>query len=456
MLGRIRGLSRWFRDHRSTIWRDLRPTIKLLSVVALCYLSALAAVNLLSTSIGSRYAFLFPHIGPSSSLDTSSLDQAWGTIQREYVIRGVDGSVGTQGAEQGMIEQLRQKYSDRFSDFLSAQDYQTFNGQLHGQRSGSVGIALEGRCAGGAICPSGQSPTEVVITDVLHNQPAEKAGIHEGDVLVAVGGTQMSSLGSAISDEIDKAGPLIRGDAGTSVAMTVERGPATLTLTVTRADLQIPSVYSQMLGSVLYIQITGMDSDTPDALRNVLQQNAASASGIVLDLRENPGGLVDTAVAVASEFVSPGQGRQDVLSERGRMTSADNPQSAQDVTDEPIKPGGLALQQKLVVLVDGNTASAAEIVTASLHDYHRATVIGTATFGKGSEIRDFPLSDGSVLHLIVDLWYGPAGENIDGKGVTPDQTVQLDSPDHRFRLDAQSPPEAGDLQLQAALQRLGG
>jgi carboxyl-terminal processing protease len=109
----------------------------------------------------------------------------------------------------------------------------------------------------------------------------------------------------------------------------------------------------------------------------------------------------------------------------------------------------------MAVLVDGDSASAAEITAAALHDYDRATVVGDKTFGKGSVQVDFPLPDGADLHLTVERWYGPNGESIEGSGITPDRPVSLSDPDARFQLDAQSAPPSGDAQLQSALAVLG-
>ena len=140
-----------------------------------------------------------------------------------------------------------------------------------------------------------------------------------------------------------------------------------------------------------------------------------------------------------------------VVVRRGRLTSTAAPQSAEKVEVDTIQSGGVALTPRLAVLVDGDTASAAEIVTAALHDYQRGPVVGQKTFGKGSVQEDFPLPDGSDLHLTVERWYGPNGESIDVSGITPDRAVALNSRDNRFRLDAEGPDAAVDSQLQAAL-----
>ena len=442
------------RLRRDPLRSRLRTVARVLLVVVLCYATGTAVATLDGDGRGNVVSHLFPRIG-GARLDDSSIQALWSHIEEDYVLRGVPDDAGVQGGEQGIVDYLRQRYGDRFTQFLTKQQYASLTGQLSGQRAGSIGISLEERCAGAVICPSGQTPTELVIEQVLHGQPAERAGFMNGDVLVAVGGKRVDDLGSTLDARLNAVGPLIRGNPGTTVDITVRRAGAELALHPTRADLQIPSVFTQRFGSVLYLQVTGFDSDTGDLAKSLLQKDLGGVTGIVLDLRGNGGGYVDAARSLASEFLAPGQGEQDVVVRRGRMDQNGNPSTAQTVLHDTIESGGVALTPKLVVLVDGDTASAAEIVTAALHDYHRATVVGVKTFGKGSVQVDFPLPDGNDLHLTVEKWYGPDGEGIDGQGITPDRSVTLPSPDDRFAADSQSAPPDKDAQLQTALSILG-
>jgi carboxyl-terminal processing protease len=429
---------------------------RVLITVAACYLTALVVLNLSSSQYGGFINRIFPHIGAASTIDENSVAAEWQAIQQNYVIRDVPGGQGTQGAEQGIVQLLHDLYNDRFSAYLTATQYQQLNSTLGGRRDGSIGIAVEARC-GGALCAPGQTADQVVIEDVLVNQPADRAAIRRGDVLIAVNGIPLSSLGGDETTRIDKASQLVRGQVGTTVQMTVQRGGRQLTVTATRQNLTIPSVYTQLFGHTLYMQVTGFDSDTGDAARSQLQKGlAGGATSLILDLRQNGGGYVTAAQALVSQFVQPTATQKYVVVRRGRLAASGDPTSAQEVVSDPIQSGGLALKQPMVVLVDGDSASASEITTAALHDYHRATVVGEKTFGKGSVQVDFPLPDGADLHLTVERWYGPDGETIEGKGVTPDRAVALPSPDDRFQLDVQSPPATADAQLQAALAALRG
>jgi carboxyl-terminal processing protease len=425
----------------------------ILVVLAGCYLTGLAVNNLGATRAAGIIDAVFPHVLGHNRVDTASITSAWDVIQQEYVIRQVSTGLGTQGAEGGLIQALRETYNDRFSAFYTAAQYAMLKRDLSGRRNGSVGITLEARCDGATLCPPGATPTVVAIEDVLKNQPADRAGLRNGDILVSVDGRSVASLAPDVPGRINAVGPLIRGPAGTSVRLVVQRGAQQIAVTVTRADLQIPSAYAQRMGQVLYLQITAFDENTGESARRLLQDGLrGGVSGVVLDLRHNPGGLVTEAQSTASEFLTPrAPAEEDVLIRRGRLAPDGNPQSAQNVERDRIESGGLAPSTPLAVLIDSGSASAAEIVAAALHDYHRGTLVGQRSYGKGSVQQDFSLPDGSDLHLTVEKWFGPAGESIDGTGIPPDIGVALPDDDHRFHLDAQSPAPSADAQLQAAV-----
>ena len=439
-----------------------RPRWMNISLVVLaCYLSSLAAVNLTSPQWrNNRLAVLathiFPRIGQSAQqLNYDSVDAEWQAIQDNYVYRGVNGVQGNAGAEQGIVDALHLLHpTDKFTLYLPTAQYNTLQQDLNGQRSGSIGISLDPRCSGGIICPTGQTPTELVITDVLSGQPADTAGIKDGDVLVEVNG---KAVGAPSNDStISQISGTVRGSPGTTVNLTVRRGAQQLTLTPTRADLNIPSAFVKHFGSVLYLQITAFDTDTGSLVKQLLSDNLTGSNGVVLDLRGNPGGYVTAAQEVASQFVAPSSNHQDVVVRRGRLNSQGDPQSGQTVKRDSLQDGGVATAAKVVILIDGNSASAAEIVAACLHDYGRATVVGVTSYGKGSVQQDFPLPDGNDLHLTIEKWYSPNGSSIDGNGIIPDQLVALPNPSSRYRADAQSAAPGVDPQLQAALRVLGG
>ncbi len=419
-------------------------------VGVLClYLGGLLVANLGNLPFGSDLASIYPRFG---GLDETSLQVAWQDIENNYVLRGVPGRVGTEASEAALVQAIDSTYDDRFSAYFTRSEYQQFSSAVNQDRSGSIGISIEETCAGATLCASGQNPTALAVEDVLHAQPAERAGLRNGDVLVAVGTTQVSSLGSDLDARLSRLSDLIDGEAGTTVTLTVDRGGAQLAFTATRGNLQIPTVYSRMFGRVLDLQVTSFGEDTgQDAVAALKSGLAEGATAVVLDLRGNGGGYVTSAVTLASQFLTPHGSEQDVVVRRGRMDLQGQPTTAQTVIHDQIQSGGLAPAVPLVVLVDGGSASASEIVTAALRDYHRATVVGTTTYGKGSVQIDYPLPDGSDLHLTVEKWYGPDGESIDGTGITPDDVVSLPGPNDLFTLEAESADPAQDPQLQAAL-----
>lgn len=421
-------------------------------VAILClYLGGLLATNLAAVPFGSALAAIFPHLG--GTLDATSLQAEWRYIENDYVLRGVPASLGAQAGEEALVKALDQRYGDRFSTLFTKQEYQQFAAALNQQRSGSIGITIEERCAAATLCASGQPPSLLAVEQVLHGQPAEKAGLRNGDVLVAVAGREVATLGATLDARLAAVSPLIRGPAGTTVRLTVDRDGRLLTITARRANLDIPTVDSRMLGTVLDLQVVSFGSGTgADAVAQLKRGLAEGATAVILDLRGNGGGYVDQAVILASQFLTRQGSEQDVVVRRGRMNLAGQPGSAQTVVRDPIQAGGVAPSIPLVVLVDGGTASASEIVTAALRDYHRATVVGEPTYGKGSVQLDYTLPDGNDLHLTVEKWFGPAGESIDGKGITPQVEVALPSPDDLFTLEAQSASPTQDPQLQAALR----
>ncbi len=418
------------------------------------YLGGLLVANLGNLPFGSALASIYPRFG---GLDETSLQAEWQDIENSYVLRGVPSSVGAEASEAALVQAIDSTYGDRFSAYFTRSEYRQFTAAVNQDRSGSIGVSIEEACTGAAICASGQEPTVLAVEDVLHGQPAERAGLRNGDVLVAVGATQVSSLGASLDDQLAKLSDLIDGAAGTAVSLTVLRGGAQLSFTVTRANLQIPTVYSRMFGTVLDLQVTSFGEDTgQDAVAALRAGLAKGATAVVLDLRGDGGGYVTSAVTLASQFLTRRGSEQDVVVRRGRMDLQGRPATAETVIHDQIQSGGLAPTLPLVVLVNGGSASASEIVTAALRDYHRATVVGTTTYGKGSVQLDFPLPDGSDLHLTVEKWYGPDGESIDGTGITPNDVVSLPSPSDLFTLEAESADPSQDPQLQAALSIAGG
>ncbi|HKR99233.1 MAG TPA: PDZ domain-containing protein, partial [Candidatus Dormibacteraeota bacterium] len=227
--------------------RRARAT-KWVAIAVLCYVVALTVVNLRYSPAVSVVNALFPRIAAGNAIDDTSIIAEWNVIRGSYVFRDVEAQLGTQGSEAGIVEALDQRFHDRFTSYLTRAQYDELRSTLAGKRQGSVGIALEARCAGAVQCTGGASPTEMVIEDVLVDQPAARAGVRPDDVLIGVGAKHFAIPATDIGSELSDASKAIRGSAGTGVDITVQRGTQQLTFHMQRADLKIPSVFSRRFG----------------------------------------------------------------------------------------------------------------------------------------------------------------------------------------------------------------
>jgi len=256
----------------------------------------------------------------------------------------------------------------------------------------------------------------VIIGRPLPNSPAEAAGLQPGDVILEVDGASLEGLG--LYDAVG----LIRGPKGTVVRLLVQREGVEepFIVPVTRDRVESPVIASEMLeGGIAYLQLADFNAQVPrllrDELRELVRQNPR---GIILDLRGNPGGYLHVGVQVASEFLAY---NSVVLHEIRR--------DAAEPVDHLASRGGLATDLPLVVLVNGGSASASEIVAGAIRDNQRGVLIGTATYGKGSVQSTHTLPDGSGLRVTISRWQLPGGDQLDGTGIEPDIMVDLTTED---------------------------
>jgi carboxyl-terminal processing protease len=364
-----------------------------------------------------------PYIGHRSvgRVDLAELQEAARLIQANYVDSKFDATKVSQGSVQGLVKGL----NDPFSTYYDPAAYKRLQQNYQGHYSG-VGIYLTFNSAG--------YPT---INGTVPGSPAATAGLKAGDQIIKVGDKDISGITA------DQATALIQGPAGTQVTLTVQRGTQTLTFTMTRADIEIPTVRSTVLGNrILYLRIYQFGSKTSADFSSALKAGVGGANGVILDLRGDPGGFVSAADDAITQFVASGE----TFETRGRGS----------VNKHQVGGTHLAPTVPLVVLVDANTASAAEIVAGSLQVHHRAKLVGVKTFGKGSVQQDFQLKDGSDLHLTVERWYLPNGQTIDHKGLEPDLTVTLANAGDAFDVQQSSLGYAKDTQLNAGLALLSG
>jgi carboxyl-terminal processing protease len=358
---------------------------------------------------------------PTSNVDYRSLDEVFTTIQQHYVKANPNGVKLTEGAASGMVNAL----GDQFSRYLTPDEYRANQSFLSGQFAG-IGASVQ------------QKADQVVIVSILPGTPAEKAGVKAGDIITGVDG--QSTKGWTADDAVNH----IRGKAGTTVKLQVSRNGQTLTFDLTRENINVPSVATHIFDNrVLYVRIFEFGGRTATEFDQALRDNLkGSVSLVVLDLRDNPGGYVDAANDVISEFVS--QGTSTILVSRG---------GKEDV--KKVTGTGRAFSNPLVVLLNENSASASEITAGAIKDHGRAKLVGVKSFGKGSVQEDFPLRDGD-LHLTIAIWLTPNRHSIEKTGITPDTTVTLANAQDEYAVDRTPNDFSKDAQLTAALALVEG
>ena len=351
-----------------------------------------------------------------ANLDQATFQRALRVIQNDYYNPKLDYKALSQGTVRGLVQGL----NDRFSYYLDPTEYQR---QQEGYAGRYVGIGVE-------VNSTGEYP---VIDAVFPDSPAAKSGVQVGDVVIKVDGKDIHGLG------IDQTSNLIRGPAGTTVVITVDRHGVQQDLSVQREPISIPSVRSATLeGGVLYIRIYSFGDSTANDFDKALKAGLPGARGVVVDLRDDGGGFIDAAQNVVSQFVGSGE----VFELHDHAGHVDR----RDVLGSPLDPS-----LPLVMLVNANSASASEIVAGSLEKHGRAKLVGTVTYGKGSVQQDFPLPDGSDLHITIRHWFLPDGSSVEQKGLTPDDAVQLADPADMYDVSKPAQGHGKDAQLIAAL-----
>ncbi len=358
------------------------------------------------------------------------IQEAWDTLHEKYVGRDqLDERALIYGAIEGMTDAVG---DTGHTDFMTPEERQQRNESLSGSYVG-IGVRIEQTDDG---LPR--------ISGVFEGSPAEGAGLVAGDLMTAVDGK--STDGASMGDVAE----WVRGEAGTTVEVTVrpEAGGPERTVSMVRADVPVqPVSWTMVPGSTTaLIQLEQFSNGAADDMVEALKAaRTAGATRIVLDLRGNPGGYVNEAVGVASQFLSSGL----VYIERN---------AADERTEHEVSPDGVATDLPLVVVVDGNSASSAEIVSGALQDAGRATVVGETTYGTGTVLGEFDLSDGSALRVGTVEWLTPDGRRIWHEGIAPDVSIPLPdgvlplSPADVERLTAAAVGTIDDTQLAKALE----
>ncbi len=341
------------------------------------------------------------------------VDEAWQIVNREYV----DGTFNRLDWQKTRMELLKRNYSSRqeaylairstlkklgdpYTRFMEPTQFQSLNNQTSGEMSG-VGIRLEAH-------PRTQ---QLIVAEAIENSPASKAGIKAGDAILAIDGksTKNMTLDSAIS--------LIRGEIGKSITLQIARGSMSpFDIPLTRAQIEVASVFSSAKQEgklkVGYIRLSEFNSHSSSQMEKAIKDlNRQQVNAYVLDMRGNPGGLLQSSVEIARMWLDRGTIVKTVDRKGG---------------NEDFRAVQSALTQlPMAVLVDGNSASASEILAGALKDNRRAQVVGSQTFGKALVQSVHSLSDGSGMAVTVAHYYTPNGTDIGHKGVTPDVKIDL-------------------------------
>ncbi len=332
--------------------------------------------------------------------------EAWHWVQQDFYKTPLNAEEMMNGAIAGMVRAL----GDPHTAFVDAKTAAITATELQGSFEG-IGATVEMR------------EGRLTIVAPIKGSPADKAGLLPNDVILQVNDTVIQNM--TVNDAVR----LIRGPKGTPVKLLIQRAKqAPFTVEIIRDTIRVPFVESRMIEntSIAYLRLNDFGATAPEEMRAALRELLAQKpTGLIFDLRSDPGGYLSVSVDVASQFLRAGQ---VVLIEKDKNGNAQEFRA---------KPGGLALDIPMVLLIDGGSASASEIVAGALKDYKRATIIGVKSFGKGSVQNVHTLSDKSELRVTIAHFFSPKGNEIHDVGITPDIEVKPTEDDIANKRDPQ-------------------
>lgn len=315
---------------------------------------------------------------------------AYRFIETKYV-NDTDDVKLIDGAIDGMVKSL----NDPHSNYLSPKMYKTLMEQTEGSFAG-IGVVM-----------GMDNEQKIHIVGIMENSPGQKAGLQEGDEILAVDGVPITQMA------FDEVAAHVRGQAGTDVVLTIMRDNANQDITITRDNIKLKTVGHKMLdNNIGYIQIVSFSEDTANEFNeayNDLKNQGMKA--LVLDLRNNPGGLLTTCVEIAKKLVPKGE----IVSIVDKQGNKETYSSSLEAPEYP-----------LAVLINKNSASASEILSGAIQDTKSGTIIGNTSYGKGSVQTILPMFEDDAVKLTIAKYYTPSGRSIDGTGITPDIEINLD------------------------------
>ncbi|MBN3906286.1 MAG: S41 family peptidase [Nostoc sp. NMS1] len=357
-------------------------------------------------------------------VDANFNHQDWKAIRQQYLSRSYSSKKEAYGAIQEMVAKL----GDRYTEFYDPQEFKALNSDISGNLSG-VGLELA----------ENEKTKALTVVAPIEATPAFKAGILPGDLIVQING--QITQGMKIEDAVKR----IVGPVGTKVVLTIKRGSQSQTFKLTRANIAIhPVTYNTQttaVGKIGYILLPEFTQTAPAQMHRAIEAlEKQQVQGYVLDLRSDPGGLLDASLQIASMWLK--QGAIVSLVNRDRVKDSYNA-SGHPLTNKP-----------LVILVDKGSASASEILSGALQDDNRATLVGTRTFGKGLVQAVEPLDDGSGLKLTIAKYYTPKGRDINHVGIAPDINVELSEAQQKALVENRTLGTLADPQYASAVADL--
>lgn len=358
---------------------------------------------------GTRHDTIVASVAPlvgikveTGTLNLSSVQNTFRTLKLNY-----DGQLDEQKLIEGASRGLVAASGDAHTQYFDAKEAAQFKNDLNGNIGGGIGAQI------------GMRDEQPTVLNVLSDTPAAKEGLKAGDSILAVNDQAVGK--QTVSDVVDK----IRGEIGTTVKLTIVRDGEEKEFTLTRQEITSPSVNSKRDGDIGILTISRFDEETGASARAAAQQlKDQGIKKLIVDLRDNGGGTLPAAPDVVGLWLND----KVVVSERINGKTVDEQRSGREAILEGMPT---------VLLVNGGSASASEIVTGALKDYGVATIIGQKTFGKGTVQQMIEINNGAMMKVTVQRWFTPKGTNVDGKGITPDQTVELSRDDANAGRDPQ-------------------
>ncbi|HMS93232.1 MAG TPA: S41 family peptidase [Candidatus Saccharibacteria bacterium] len=376
------------------------PIIFWLSLGAVLALGFVAGMYRVQLFAGLASALNMP--SSSKTLNTDLLQQTYRQLDANF-----DGELDEEALINGSVRGMVEAVGDDYTTFMNAEEAERMNSDLEGSIGGGIGAQV------------GIRDEVITLVKILEGTPAEKSDLRAGDEVLTINGK--STKGFTTEQAVEQ----IRGEVGTTVKLGLVRDGESLEKTITREEISVDSVSSEIKDGIGVMTITRFDQDTGRLARAAAESfKEAGVKGVILDMRGNPGGYLTAAQDVSSIWLS----NKLVVVEKTGETVVDTLRSRRSAVLDGVPT---------VVLVDGNSASASEIVAGALHDHKAATLVGETTYGKGTVQRLITLTDGAILKVTVARWYTPNGLNLSKVGIKPDHVVKLSEEDIRNNNDTQ-------------------